>query len=133
RPLAADFPARSPELIDQWPVALDGSVPGPEVGVRRGDAHQLRPAAADEDRDRRIRPRLAVGVPDPVVAALERRGRLRPHRPQDVDGLTELLDPRRTTRIVVAEGLVLVRLPPRPDPEDDPPTRQRLEGGGHLR
>src|SRR3954452_6335948 len=64
--------ARSTEQLVRRLVALEVSIPLPDVRLRGGHAHQLWPATADEDRDRAAGPRLAVRVPDPVVDALVR-------------------------------------------------------------
>ena len=105
----------------------------PPVGVLRDDAQQILLAvAADHDRRRRVGPRLAVGVHDPVVLPLVAGRRVGPQAPDQLDRLGELGDAHAGGRQRPSVREILLVVPARPDAEDRPAARERLRGGDHL-
>ena len=109
--------------------------PVPHVRVLRHQPERLLlAAAADQDlRSARLhRLRDVVRVLDVVPLPLERRPRLREHRPADLQRVLQPLEPlgRRRPVVAVREGLLLV--PRRADAEDRATRRDHVERRDHL-
>jgi hypothetical protein len=96
----------------------------------------MHPVALAADPDGRVRPlerrRVADRPVDGVVPAVEARMRLRPHAPDDLDALRELVDPLPDARERDAVGAVLLLEPPGAQPQVEPPGADHVEGGRHL-
>src|SRR6266545_6086157 len=102
---------------------LDVRVEVARISVLRDELERdLLPRSADPDRRMRLLYGLGlVDCPaDLVVAALERRLVLRPHRFDDLQRLAQHAQPFRRVGILVAVGTVLVVVPARADAEDEP-------------
>src|SRR3546814_20990008 len=85
--------------------------------------------AAEPDRDRSLhRQRVQAGLVDPVPSAVERDQILRPERAAQSD---LLLDPAAAGLEVLAERLVLDRVPAASDAEPETASRQDVHLG-HL-
>ena len=102
----------------------------PLVGVASRDPEHPRAMRRDEDRDPRLldRARLETRIVELVEAALEGRPLLRHQQADDLDRLLEPVDPLRGRRQVDAVAAVLVLVPAGPDPEDQPPAADVVDG-----
>ncbi len=132
----ADLSAAPPQDLARRRDPVRLAVRVPYVGVPGGRAERLgRAGPADQDRE----PRLDRERPaDRVIHAVETpfvRHPLPVEQPADQAGrLVEAVQPLAEPRAEVdPEGLVLAFEPAAAEAEDDPPTRQVVDGRGQLR
>src|SRR5438132_1981242 len=103
------------------------SVPVPRIGEPGRHRQRLWAVGADHDRDRHVRPWLAVGILDLVVRAVIGGRRLGPHGAQDLDRLAHLRYAGAAARIFVVVGAVLLLVPAGADAQDEASAGQHLQ------
>ena len=106
----------------------------PLVGEPRREADHPRPVGGDQQRDPRPLDRAGLEhrVVETVVAALEGDPGLLLEAHQDLHGLLEPVHAFHRLRQVEAVPAVLVRVPARADPEDEPPAAHVVDRDGLL-
>ena len=110
----------------------DLRVDADDVGLLGGEREDLRPAAADHDRDRRVRLGHGVDLGDLVVLALERERAVAPQPLHDPDRLAQALDPgERVVLVDAGDGVVLLR-PAGAHAEREPALAEQVDRGALL-